>query len=44
MVSSIAQCDLWQNGLYFQAMLISTTAQKKREAVENRIIIEDVLE
>lgn len=44
MINSPAQCDLWQNGLYYQAMLISTTAQKKKRSGRNRIIIEDVLE
>ena len=34
-------CSNWR---YFQAMLISTSSQKRREAEERRIIIEDVVE
>jgi len=32
------------NWRYFQAMLISTSSQKRREALELRMVIEDVIE
>jgi hypothetical protein len=34
----------YSNWHYFQAMLISTASEKRREAVERRMVIEDVVE
>jgi hypothetical protein len=42
--SHLSDCSLFSNWRYFQAMLISTASQKRREAVERRIVIEDVVE
>jgi len=38
-----SDCGLFSNWRFFQAMLISTASQKRREALERRIIIEDVV-
>jgi len=40
----LSDYGLCSNFRYFQAMLISTSSQKRREAVERRIVIEDVVE
>lgn len=43
-VLNCTQRDVWSNRLYFQAMLISTTEQKKEEATDRRMVIKDGIE